>query len=112
MKKSNKALLFSLLIYPGAGHVFLKKYVIGISLIGITSFSLFYIMSVAIEQALLVIEQIQYSNVPTDVSSISDIVKKQLSGMDNSLFNTARNSIIIFWLVGIVDSYRQGLVQD
>jgi len=112
MKKSNKALLFSLLIYPGAGHVFLKKYIIGIGLIAITSFCLFYIMSVAIEQAFLVVEKIQYSNVPPDVSSILDIVKKQLSGMDKSLFNTARNSIIICWLVGIIDSYRQGLVLD
>ena len=58
MKKSTKAFLLSALVFPGAGHLSLKKFVPGFALLAVTLTSLYYVVTTAVDHAMKVIEQI------------------------------------------------------
>ena len=45
MKKSTKAILLSALVFPGAGHLYLKAYWVGFTLISVTSVIVIYIVN-------------------------------------------------------------------
>ena len=106
MKITTKAVLLSALIFPGAGHVFLKKYLSGGLLIGTSLIAIGYIFTKTTEKALNIIEEIQNGNIPLDFAAITELVSKQSTATDNQLFSIATTIFIICWLIGIVDSYR------
>ena len=103
---STKAALLSALVFPGAGHIFLKKYLSGGLLVGISLIAIGYIITKTTEKALKIVEEIQNSDVPLDISAITELVTTQSTGTDNHLLNIATTVFIICWLIGIVDSYR------
>ena len=45
MKKSTKAALLSAFVLPGAGHIFLKKYIPGVALVGASLGGIYYLTS-------------------------------------------------------------------
>lgn len=106
MKKSTKAVLLSALVFPGSGHIFLKKYTTGIILITASIAAAYYLVSLAIDKAFEIAEKIQSGDVPLDLGTISNLVSQQSTGTAAQLENVATIALIIFWLVGIVDSYR------
>ncbi|RKZ97417.1 MAG: hypothetical protein DRQ42_09605 [Gammaproteobacteria bacterium] len=108
MENSTKAALLSALVFPGAGHVFLKKYLPGGILIGVSFIVISYIVTKTTEKALSVVEQIQNGDVPLDIAAITELVSTQSTGNDIQLLNTATTAFIICWVIGIVDSYRLG----
>ena len=63
MKKSTTAALISALVFPGCGHYYLKKYVIGTILIVAVFVPLYIIITHAIERALLISEKLQRGEV-------------------------------------------------
>ena len=112
MKKSTKAILLSALVFPGAGHIYLKKYLSGAVLIGASFAAIYYLMSKTLEKALEISENIQSGDMPLDVEVITGLVSKQSTGVDAQLINIASAAFIICWLVGIADSYRIARVRD
>jgi len=108
VENSTKAALLSALVFPGAGHVFLKKYLPGGILIGVSFIVISYIVTKTTEKALSVVEQIQNGDVPLDIAAITELVSTQSTGNDIQLLNTATTAFIICWVIGIVDSYRLG----
>jgi hypothetical protein len=112
MKKSTKAVLLSALVFPGMGHLSLKKYVAAIVLVGASFVSIYYTMSKSLENAMQIVEQIQKDNGQTDVAAIMDAASKQPADSDAYLINIATYVFVICWLIGIIDSYRVGRVQD
>lgn len=112
MKNSTKAVLFSAFIFPGAGHFFLKKYVQAIILVGTSSFAVYYLFSKSLEKALQIVEKIESGEVLPDVTAITELLSKQATGNEAQLLDFASYTIIICWLVGIVDSYRVAYLRD
>ena len=114
MKKSVKAALLSALVFPGAGHIYLKKYISAIVLFGVSAAGLYYMISKIMEIALQIVDKIGNGNVEPDVASIMDLVSKRTAEIGNGmhLFNIASTTIIICWLIGIIDSYRVGRIED
>ncbi len=112
MKKSTKAALLSAFVLPGAGHIYLKKYVSGITLTGVTFIAMYYLISKAVETALKILEKIQWGDVAPDVTVITELLLKQTTGAEVQAVNVATFAIIICWLIGIADSYRIGWAQD
>ena len=112
MSKSKKAALISALVFPGAGHLYLKKYLSGAILVGATSGSLYYLISKTVERALLIAEEIQAGKVQLNVAEITELVSKQATGSEAQLYDIATAVIFISWLAGIIDSYRIGRVQE
>ena len=112
MNKAAKAALLSALLFPGAGHFFLKKYVAGVVLATTSLAALYLLIAKAVEKALLISEKIQSGEVQLDVAAITELVARQATGAEAQLLNIATAVLIISWLIGIVDSYRVGYGQE
>lgn len=112
MSKSVKAVLFSALIFPGAGHFFLKKYIRGIVLTCITLVSLYFIIANVVERAQQIVDKILLGEVQPEIAIIAELVSKQPTGADAEFLNYVWAALIIAWLIGIADSYRVGRGQD
>lgn len=112
MKKSTAAALLSAFVFPGAGHLYLKKYIRGIVLIGASLVAVYYVITKSVESALQIVDKIQTGDVPLDATTITELVSQQSLGTDSQLINIATLAVIICWGIGIIDSYRVGRVRD
>jgi hypothetical protein len=112
VKKSTKAALLSAFIFPGIGHIFLKKYIAGVVLAGAAFAALYYLTSKTVEKAFQITEKIQSGEVQLDVESITELVSKQSTDTDEQQLSIATIAFIICWLAGIIDSYRVGCLRD
>lgn len=111
MKKSTKAALLSGLVFPGIGHMYLKRYFHGMILFAGAASAIYFSVSAAVETALEVAEIIQSGNVPLDVGAITDLVSQHPSSREQSA-NFSMIAFVAFWLIGVVDSYRQGRARE
>jgi hypothetical protein len=112
LKKSTKAALLSAFVFPGVGHVYLKKYTAGVSLAGVSFAAIYYLVAQSVETALEITGKIQSGDVPLDIGAITELVSQQSSGADAQMLNIATTALVICWLIGIVDSYRAGRVRE
>lgn len=108
MSKSVTAALWSGLVFPGAGHLFLKSYGRGIGLIVVSAISLSIIVSHAAEQALAVVAKIQADGGNIDPSRILEMASQGSASADTQSFNIAMIVFMVCWIVGVVDAYRLG----
>ncbi len=111
MKRSTKAALLSGLVFPGVGHLYLKRWVTGILLFGVAAVATYYIGSVVMNTASVIAEKIQSGAVPPDIDTITALVAQQSSGTEQAT-NLAEIVWLACWVVGIVGSYWQGRAQD
>ncbi len=102
------AALLSALVFPGAGHYFLKKRIVGILLASVAFAALTIVIVEAVERTLQIVEKIQRGEVPLDIETIKELVAMQLSGSQAPLINIAALVFLISWVFGIVDSFRVG----
>jgi hypothetical protein len=112
MKKSNKAVLLSALVFPGAGHFLLKKHISGAILATASLAALYLIISNMLERAQQIADKILSGEVNLDEAAIAELLSRQPSGGESQLLDIAWIVLIISWLTGIVDSYRCGRAQD
>ena len=105
-------MLLSAFVFPGIGHIYLKQRMSGGVLIGASFAAMYYLMSKMVTNALQVAEKIQSGDVQLDVVAISELLLKQSTGAESQLQNIAMAVFVICWLIGIIDSYRLGCVQD
>ncbi|MCK5640051.1 MAG: hypothetical protein KAJ19_04615 [Gammaproteobacteria bacterium] len=112
MKKPTKAMLLSALIFPGLGHLFLKRYIAALVLLSVSFSAIYYLASKAVERALQISAKIQSGEVSPDIATITALVEKQSTGAEAQLLNIATVAFVVCWLVGIIDSYRVGCTRD
>ncbi|MDX2463706.1 MAG: hypothetical protein QNK31_04280 [Porticoccus sp.] len=106
MKKKEKAFLLSVLIFPGSGHILLKRYLSGFFLMGIAAVASYFLIYGVIHQALDIAEKIKHGDIYPDISAILELVSHQSAGVEFQWINTAMMVLLITWLIGIVDTYR------
>jgi TM2 domain-containing membrane protein YozV len=111
MQKSTKAVLLSALVFPGAGHLYLKRWVEGILLAGVAAYALYFIVSLAMDIALDISSRIESGAVSPDIDSITTLVSQQLAGVEQAS-NLASIVLVVCWVLGMVGAYWQGRVQD
>ncbi len=112
MNKSNKAALFSALVFPGAGHFFLKRHVSGAVIACAALGGLYLIIANMLERAQEIADKILSGEVGLDIATITELVSQQSASNDSQLLDIAGAVLIISWLIGIADSYRVGRAQD
>jgi len=112
MKKSTKAVLLSALVFPGVGHIYLKKYVPGSALAGTAFSSLCYLTAKAIARAMEIVDKILSGEIQPDIATITGLVSQQPAGTEALLINIATAIFIISWIAGMVDAYRVGRLHD
>jgi hypothetical protein len=111
VKSSIKAALISDLVYPGAGPLYLKKYLTAAIIIIVASVALFIILSNAVAAAQFVSDKIASGEIRADVTAISEAVTQQLATESQSIAN-ASIAIGLAWLFGIIDSFRIGMKKE
>lgn len=108
MKKSLKSALLSALVFPGAGHLYLKKYRMAALLIITTLVSLSLIVMEAIEQAMSLLEEIETSGAAISSNKIAEMSAQAASNANTTTTSIATFLIIACWIIGIVDASRSG----
>jgi len=112
MKKSVKAALLSAFILPGAGHFFLKKYPMGLALAATACAGLYSIIATSLEAAQTIADKIVSGQIPADINAITDFAASQAMVSDSHSMSMATGLLLLAWLVGIIDAYRLGGVED
>ena len=110
MNKPMKAALLSAFVFPGVGHFYQKKHLVGSLLAGAAFASIYLVISKTVELAVQVADKIQSGVVQPDVAVITELLLKQPTGTEAQLLNVGSSVFIICWLIGIIDSYRVGRV--
>jgi len=107
MKTSTKAALLSGLVFPGAGHFYLKRYLPGVLLALAASVAVYLVTSYAVQTALDIVEQIESGSVQPDIATITTLVTEKMHQTEEAT-NHLTIAFIALWLIGIFDSYRIG----
>jgi TM2 domain-containing membrane protein YozV len=111
VRRSTKAALLSGLVFPGVGHLYLKRWIVGTLLFGVAACASWYIGAVVMDTASVIAEKIQSGAVTPDIDTITRLVAEQSSGTEQAI-NLAKIAWIGCWVIGIVGSYWQGRDQD
>lgn len=111
MKKSTKAVLLSGLVFPGLGHLYLKRWVAGVVLSGGAAFAIYYISSIAMTIVLDVSHKIETGTIPADIATVSNAVSQQFSSTEQAT-NLASITLLVCWVLGILGSWWQGRAQE
>ena len=107
MRKSTVAVMLSGLVFPGAGHLYLKQWGPGIVLMAVAASATYFIVSVSLTIALEMSAKIQSGIIPADIDTITDLVSQQLSATAQST-NLATTVLLVCWVIGVVSVYWQG----
>lgn len=108
MKKSVKAVLLSALVFPGVGHLLLKKRIAGLVLISAASITVYLLFSQVLSASQSIVEKIQTGEVAADIVAISDLVHQQLSGNEGESMHNILMMFLVTWIVGMLDIIRIG----
>ena len=108
MKRSSRAALLSGLVFPGLGHISLKKYLRGFALIATSLVALAVIVTTAYQQAQLIVDQMASGQIPMETGAIAQAVSDSGNTTSRLIDNIALYVLVACWLIGIVDAYRLG----
>jgi hypothetical protein len=112
MHRSSKAALLSAFVFPGAGHLYLKKAVPAAVLAIIAFAALYLLIASAMQRALQISASIQRGDVPLDIAAIAQLASQQAVGSDTQVLRMATTALLLAWLIGIIDAFRVGRAQD
>lgn len=112
MKRQSKALLLSALVFPGAGHLYLKHTLRGVTLMGLTTAGMAFILVRLMTRAMALVEDMLRGGGPLDPQGIAGLLANSATGAEALLLNIATYGVAILWIIGMVDSYRLGKNSD
>jgi len=105
MKKTNKAVLLSALVFPGAGHIYLKKYLPAIGFIGAFAYLLSVVISELVKQTEKITQKILSGELPLEANAISQALAEQ--GANNGQqTGFASYALLFIWFFAMYDAYR------
>lgn len=109
MSKAIKAALFSALILPGIGHVYLKKHVRGYTLIAISLFSLYLFVSNFMSICMKLFDKILQGKVTNpNYEYILKLLENAESKSHITWITAASWVMCGLWVFSTIDSYRIG----
>lgn len=112
MSKSLKAVLFSAFVFPGSGHLYLRKPVQGSLLVAVSIACMTILLSIALEKAQQISDKILSGEIPLDLTRITEEVINHATTGGTQWADISTYLLLVCWLVGIVDSYRLGRLKD
>ena len=105
MQLSVKVLLYSGLVFPGAGYFVLEKmYRGGVALV-ITLVCLVFIMSDVIHRATVIAEKIVRGEVPYDISVVREQIFLTPGELSDGTISLLSITIGLVWLISLIDGY-------
>jgi hypothetical protein len=112
MNYAKKGAFLSGAVFPGLGQVVLKHYVRGIALMFAVSASLVVIVKKALEQALAILEKVQWEGGTIDMTAITNAATQASTSSESVTFNLLLFLIVSCWLIGTFDAYIIGINMD
>jgi len=106
MKRTTVAVLLSTLVIPGAGHVYLRKYRLGIALVTVALSAVSFLLVKVSQKAMSISDKIIAGDVPLDMLAISAQIQNASNSPDAQLINIVTWVFFICWLAAAVDAYR------
>jgi len=70
------------------------------------------IVTKAINQALTIVDRINSGEIPVEARAIIELASMPNSSAEDSILNIAAIVVGAVWIIGIVDSYRLGIIQE
>ena len=92
--------------------MFLQRYIRGSVLMLSTLASLSVVVTEAVNQALTIIDRINSGEIPPEAGAIIELTSVLANGTENSKLSIATLVVGVVWIIGIVDSYRLGTIQE
>ena len=108
MSRSTKAVLWSALVLPGAGQLYLKCSQRGIALIAASLVCLWVLVDEAVQQASSLLVKLESEGDVPDAGQVSDPVIQASNTSGSSVGTVATVVLACCWLFGIIDTYRLG----
>ena len=112
MTHSLRAVLLSGLIFPGLGQWLLGHRMRAVVFMLTVSICLIVIVHSATQQAYAVLDQLQAAGGALDLTTISDAATQATRNIDNSVVHLTLIALMLVWVVGMVDAYRMGRLND
>lgn len=113
MKVSYKAALLSALVFPGVGHLYLKRRRRGLVILFFVITGLGYLIWSATAAVLDRLDDAmaRVQGGATNLKALSDIVGSKMPTTDPCL-DAAFYVIVCFWIFSVIDAYRIGKQRD
>ncbi len=111
MKKSTKAALLSALVFPGLGHLYLRRYLPGSLLALGALLAVGFLTVTAVAVATDIVARIQAGAVPPDILAVHRLVLDELRESGRSA-DLATLILMTLWVTGIAGAYSAGLRQE
>ena len=105
MKKTVKVILLSLLVFPGAGHLFLKKYAIAAAFFVSFAYILIGLIKDIHEKTQKIMNSVVNGDIPMDISAITEALIDN-GVLNNSNMSTMSGLLLFIWLFSAFDAYR------
>lgn len=106
MNRSLKAALLSGLVFPGSGHLYLKQYPRGYSILAIALVCFCIVVVNTVNTALKIVEQLQKDGGIIDINRATELATQASQNSDLILNQIAVYLLISCWFFGVIDSYR------
>ena len=105
MKKTVKVVLLSILVFPGVGHLVLKKYVIAAAFIASFVYLLLGLFNQVMNKTQPVIDAIIQGEIPIELTAIRQALIEQ-GVLESSEFSTMGFLLLLIWAIAAFDAYR------
>ena len=105
MKLTIKVLLYSGLVFPGAGYYILDKNRRGIISTAITIGCLLVIMKEVFQRATIVAEKLVQGGLAYDISTIREQILSTPGAMSDGAMSTLSMAIALVWFIALLDGY-------
>ena len=106
MKKTSKAVLLTAFVFPGLGHYLFRRYLSAVILVGVSLVLLFFLISTAIERALVISDKILNGEVQPGLIEITQLASESSAGDDVSLVGYVSTALLVVWIVALLDIFR------
>lgn len=112
MKTSTKAALLSGLVYPGVGQLVYHAYRRAIVLILLFSVTAYLYIEEVMNKYQPLVDKVKSGEVALNAQALAQEMAKNPITLDPLLVNSLTYTLLICWLVAIVDAYRIGIKKD
>ncbi len=90
----------------------LKQYLRGSILMLFALVSLSVIVTKTIKLALTIVDRVNSGEIPVEAGAITELLSNSTDGAGSSILNIAALVFGTCWLIGIIDSYRLGIIHE
>jgi TM2 domain-containing membrane protein YozV len=111
METATKAALFSALLFPGWGQIYLKRYKRGIAIITLTLAGMLSICWGVVQVAISILKAAPFKKGTVAMSAVVKLSLDSVKALDSIYFSLILLFIVLLWIFSIVDAYHLGKKQ-